>query len=108
MKRRRGDVEGHYGAYKSVSLDVRSSTVRLLFFLPPGAASAPLIAAVFKDLCHASKTVITVYDAGTGRIALVRIYPAAGIFDSPMAAKLSSTIGATGVEHCTSCNIVGL
>ena len=29
-------------------------------------------------------------------------------FYSPMAAKLSNTIGATGVEHCTSCNSVGL
>jgi len=108
MKRRRGDVEGHYGAYTSVSLDFRSSTVRPLFYLPPGAASAPLIAAVVKDLCHASKTGITVYDAFTVRNALVHIYPAAGIFDSPMAAKLSNTIGATGVEHCTSCDIVGL
>jgi len=68
MKRRRGDVERHYGAYTSVSLDFRSSTVRPLFYLPPGAASAPLIAAVVKNLCHASKTGITVYDACTGRM----------------------------------------
>ena len=108
MERRHGDVEGHYGACTSVSLDFRSSTVRRLFYLPPGAASAPLIAAVVKDLCHASKTRISVYAAFTGRNALVHIYPAAGIFDSPMAAKLSNTIGATGVEHCASCDIVGL
>jgi len=80
MKRRRGDVEGHYGAYTSVSLHFRSSTVRPLFYLPPGTASAPLIAAVVKDLCHASINGITVYDAFTGRNALVHIYPAAGIF----------------------------
>jgi len=108
MKRRRGDVEGHYGAYTSVSLDFRSSTVRSLYNFPPGAASAPLIAAIVKDLCHASKTGITVYDAFTGRNALVHIYPAAGIFDTPMAGKLSNTIGATCAEHCTSCDSVGL
>ena len=105
MKRRRGGVEGHYGGYASVSLVFRSSTVRPLFYLPPGAASAPLIAAVVEDLCHASKTGNTVYDAFTGRNALVHIYPAASIFDSSMAAKL---IGSIGVEHCTSCEIVGL
>jgi len=108
VKRRRGDVEGHYGSYTSVSLDFRPSTVRPLCYLPPGAASAPLISVVVMDQCHASKTGITVYDAFTARKALVHIYPAAGIFDSPMAAKLSNTIGATGVEHCASCDIVGL
>jgi len=107
-KRRRGYFEAHYGAYTSVSLDFRSSTVRPLFYLPPGAASVPLIAAVVMDLCHASKTGIQVYHAFTGRNALVHIYPAAGIFDCPMKAKLSNTSGATGVEHCTSCDIVGL
>ena len=75
--------------------------MRPLFNLPPGAARAPLIADVVKDLCQASKTGITVYDAFTRRNALVHIYSAVGILDSPMAAKLSNTIGATGVKHCT-------
>jgi len=75
--------------------------VRPLFDLPPGAACAPLIAAVVKDLCHASKTGITVYDDFARRNALVHIYSAVGILNFPMAAKLSNTIGATGVEHCT-------
>jgi len=49
MKRRRGDVQGHFGANITVSLQLWISTVRPLFYLPPSAASVPLISAVVKD-----------------------------------------------------------
>ena len=46
------------------------------------------------------------YDAVIKQDVLVHVFPYMGLFDFPVAAKYSSSIGASGTEHCTSCNIV--
>jgi len=37
---------------------------------------------------------------------VIQVYICLGVFDFPMAAKFSNSIGAQGTEHCTSCDIV--
>jgi len=37
---------------------------------------------------------------------VVRAYLCFAVFNSPMAVKFSNSIGASGTENCTSCNIV--
>jgi len=59
-----------------------------------------------EDLLMLSTTGVVVHDAFSKQDVTVHVYPCIGIFDFPMAAKFSNTIGAPGVEHCTSCDIV--
>jgi len=53
-----------------------------------------------------STTGVVLHDAFSKQDVTVHVYPCIGIFDFPMAAKFSNNIGAPGVEHCTSCEIV--
>ena len=59
-----------------------------------------------EDLISLKKESVVVYDAVIKQDVLVHVFPCMGVFDFPMAAKYSSSIGASGTEHCTSCNIV--
>ena len=105
-KRGRGSLEGYYGAYTSLALADRSFSARPLFYLPPGACPEPLIARIVDDIIQLSKEGLVVYDASKKEKVVVRAYLCLALFDSPMAAKFSNSIGASGTEHCKSCDIV--
>ena len=107
-KRRRGSLEGYYGAYTSLSIKDRAFSVRPLFYLPPGANPDALLKRVVEDVLRASKEGVHVYDAFKQQNAVVHVYMCLGLFDFPMAAKFSNSVGAPGIEHCTSCDIVQL
>jgi len=106
LKRRRGDIEVHYGSYTSFCLKDRQYSVRPLFYLPPRADAGPLVLRIVEDLLMLSTTGVVVHDAFSTQDVTVHVYPCIGIFDFPLAAKFSNTIGAPGVKHCTSCDIV--
>ena len=53
-----------------------------------------------------SKEGVAVYDAHSKENVVVRVFLCLGVFDFPMAAKFSNSVGAPGTEHCTSCDIV--
>ena len=105
-KRRRGSLEGYYGAYTSLSLHDRAFSVRPLFYLPPGANPEALLKRVVEDMLQMSKEGVAVYDAHSKENVVVRVFLSLGVFDFPMAAKFSNSVGAPGTEHCTSCDIV--
>jgi len=107
-KRRRGSLEGYYGAYTSLSIKDRAFSVRRLFYLPPGANPDALLKRVVEDVLLTSKEGVHVYDAFKQQNVVVRVYLCLGFFDFPMAAKFSNSVGAPGIEHCTSCDIVQL
>jgi len=104
-KRRRGSLDGHYSFY-DVSLHLRTSSIRPLAYLPPGADPKPLVKAIMDDLIRAATDGVEVYDAYSKCDALVYIAPCVGIYDFPMEAKYADAVGPSGTEHCTSCNIV--
>jgi len=54
-KRRRGSLDGYYGAYTSLALADRSFSVRPLLYLPPGAFPEPLTARIVDDIIQPSK-----------------------------------------------------
>jgi len=62
-KRRRGSLEGYYGAYTSLSIKDRAFSVRPLFYLPPGANPDALLKRVVDDVLLTSKGGVPVYDA---------------------------------------------
>jgi len=105
-KRRRGTLEGYYGAYTSLALADRSFSVRPLFYFPSGACPEPWIARTVDDFIQLSKEGLVVYDAFKKEEVVARAYLCLEVFYSPMAAKFSNSIGASGTEHCTSCDIV--
>ena len=105
-KRRRGSLEGYYGGYTSLCLEDRAFSVRPLFYLPPGASPEALLKKIVDDLIRAGKEGLAVYDAFKKESVVIRVYLCLGVFDFPMAAKFSNSIGAQGTEHCTSCDIV--
>jgi len=105
-KRGRGSLEGYYGAYTSLALADRSYSVRPLFYLPPGACPEMLIARIVDDIIKLSKDRLVVYDAFKKEEVVVRPYLSLAVFDFPMAAKFSNSIGPSGTEHCTSCDII--
>jgi len=107
LKRRRGDLVGYYGCY-FLALEDRAACISPLYYLPPGADAGPLVRLVAQDLVALSKSGVQVYDAFSMRDALVRVYPCLGLFYFPMAAKFSNSVGPSGVEQSTSCDIVGL
>ena len=104
-QRRRGSLEGYFGAYTSLALADRSISVRPLFHLPPGACPEPLIARIVDDLLKMSKDDLVVYDACKKEEVVVRAYLSLVVFDSPLAPKFSNSIGPSGTEQCTSCDI---
>jgi len=53
-----------------------------------------------------STTEVVVHDAFSKQNVTVHVYLCIGLFDFPMAAKCSNTIGAPGVQHCTICDTV--
>jgi len=105
-KRGRGSLEGYYGAYTFLALADCSFSVRPLFYLPPGACPEMVIARIIDDIINLSKDGLVVYDAFKKEEVVDRAYLSLAVFDSPMAVKFSSSIGPSGTEHCTSCNIV--
>jgi len=107
-KRRRGSLERYYGAYTSLSIKDRAFSIRPLFYLPPGSNPAALLKRVVEDVLRASKEGFHVYDAFKQQNAVVHVYMCLGLFDFLMAAKFSNSVGAPGIEHCTSCDIVQL
>ena len=102
-KRRRGSLEGYYGAYTSRSLDERAFSVRPLFHLPPGANPDALLRHVVEDMLQMSKEGVAVHDAYSKENVLVQVFLCIGVFDFHMAAKFSNSVGAPGTEHCASC-----
>jgi len=87
----------------------RQYSVRPLCYLLPGdklADARPLVLQVVEDLLMLSTTEGVVHDAFSKQNVTVHVYPCIGLFDCPMAAKCSNTIGVPGVQHCTSCDIV--
>jgi len=96
----------HYGSYTSFCLKDRQYSVRPLFYLRPRADAGPLVLRIVEDLLMLSTTGVVVHVAFSTQDVTVHVYPCIGIFDFPLAAKFSSTIGAPGVKHCTSCDIV--
>ena len=107
-KRRRGSLEGNYGAYTSLSIKDRAFSVRPLFYLPPGANPDALLKRVVEDVLLTSKEGDNVYDAFKQQNVVLRVFLCLGVFDFPMAEKFSNSVGAPGMEHCTSCDIVQL
>jgi len=107
-KRRRGTLVGYYGAYTSLSIKDRAFSVRPLFYSPPGANPDALFKRVVEDVLLTSREGVHVYDDFKQQNVVVRVYLYFGLFDSPMAAKFSNSVGAPGIEHCTSCGIVQL
>jgi len=65
-----------------------------------------LIARIVDDIVQLSREGLVVYDAFKKEEVVVRAYLCLAVFDSPMSAKFSNSIGASGTEHCTSCDIV--
>jgi len=105
-KRRRGSLEGSYGGYTSLCLKDRAYSVRSHFYLPPGASPDALLKNFVDDLIIAGKEGSAVYDAFKKESVVIRVYLCLSVFDFPMAAKFSNSIGAPGTEHCTSCDMV--
>jgi len=105
-KRRRGSLEGYYGGYTDVSLADRAFSVRALFYLPPGANSDALIRRVVDDALQMSSEGVPVFDTFKRENAVVRVYLCLGVFDFPMAATFSKSVGPRGTEHCASCDNV--
>jgi len=99
-------LEGYYGAHTSLALADRSFSARLLFYLPPGACPEMLIARIVDDIIKLSRDGLVVYDAFKKEEVVVQAYLSLAVFDSPMAAKFSNSIGPSGTENCTSCDIV--
>jgi len=104
--RRRGSLEGFYGCYTSLSFEDRAFSVRLLFYLPPGASPEALLKNIVDNLIRAGKEGFAVYNAFKKESVVIRVYLCLGVFDSSMAAKISNSIGAQGTEHCKSCDTV--
>jgi len=65
-----------------------------------------LIARIVDDIIKLSKDRLVVYDAFKKEEVVVRQYLSLAVFDFPMAAKFSNSIGPSGTEHCTSCDII--
>jgi len=107
-KRRRGSLEGYYGAYTSLSIEHRAFSVRPLFYLPSGANPDALLKRVVEDVLLTSKEGVNAYDAFKKQNVVVRVYLCLGLFDFPTAAKFSNSVRAPGIEHCTSRDIVQL
>jgi len=57
-------------------------------------------------LIIAGKEGLAVYDAFKKESVVIRVYLCLGVFDFPVAAKFSNSIGSPGTEHCTRCDIV--
>jgi len=53
-----------------------------------------------------SKEGVPVYDAHSKENFVVRVFLCLGVFNFPMAAKFSNSVGAPGTEHCNRCDIV--
>jgi len=77
---------------------------RPLFYLPPGANPDALLKRVVEYILLNSKEGAHVYDAFKQQNVVVRVYLCLGLFDFPMAAKVSNSVGAPGTQHCTSCD----
>jgi len=107
-KRRLGSLEGYYGENTSLSIKERAFSVRPLFYLPPGANPDALLKRMVEDVLLTSKEGVHVYDAFKQQNVVVRVYLCPGLFAFPMAAKVSNSVGAPGIEHCTSCDIIQL
>jgi len=107
-KRRRGSLEGCYGAYTPLSIKDRAFSVRPLFYLPRGANPDAPLKRVVEDVLLTSKEGVHVYDAFKQQNVVVRVYMCLSLSEFSMAAKLSNSVAATGIEHCTSCDIVQL
>jgi len=105
-KRRRGSLEGFFGGYTSLCLEDHAYSVRSLFYLPPGASPHALLKKFVDDLIIAGKEGLAVYDAFKKESVVIRVYLCLGVFDFPVAAKFSNSIGSPGTEHCTRCDIV--
>jgi len=105
-KRRRGSLKGYYGAYMSLSLNDRAFSVRPLFYLPPGVNPDALLRHDVEDMLQMIKDGVAVYDAHSKENVVVQVFLCIGVFDFPMTAKFSNSVGAPGTEHCTSCDIV--
>ena len=73
LKRRRGDIEGHYGSYTSFCLKDRQYSVRPLFYLPPGADARPLVLRIVEDLLILSTTGVVVHDAFSKQDVFVHV-----------------------------------
>jgi len=107
-KRRRGSLEGYYGAYTCLSIKDCAFSVRPLYYLPPGANPEALLKRVVEDVLPTSREGAHVHYAVKKQNVVVRVDLCLGILDYPTAAKVSNSVGAPGIEHCTSCDIVQL
>jgi len=107
-KCRRGSLEGYYAAYTSLSIKDRAFSVRPLFYLPPGTNPDALLKRVVEDVLLTIEEDVHVYDAFRQQNVVVCVYLCLGLFDFLMAAKFSNSVGAPGIEHRTSCEIVQL
>jgi len=61
-----------------------------------------------EDVLLTRKEGVNVYDAFKQQHAVARVYLFPGLFHFPIAAKFYSSVGAPGIGHCTSCDIVQL
>jgi len=75
--------------------------VRPVAYPSVGADAGPVVNANVDDVMYLSKEIVIFYDAVITRDVLVLVFPCMGVFDSSMAAKCYSAIGASGNEHCT-------
>jgi len=99
-------LEEYYEAYTSLALADLLFSIRPFFYLPTGACPEPLISRFVDDIIQLSKEGLVVYDAFKKEEVVARAYLCLAVFDFPMAAKFSNSIGASGTEHCTSCDTV--
>jgi len=105
-QRRRGSLAGYYGPYTTLSVDDRAFSIRSLFYFSPGANPDGLLRHVVEDTLQMSNEGFAVYDAHSKENFVVQVFLCIGVYDFPMAAKISNSVGAPGVEHCTSCDII--
>jgi len=105
-KRRRGSLEGYYGGYTSLSLEDCAFSVRPFFYLPSGANSDALIRRVVDDALRINSDGVAAYDAFKRENIVVRVNLCLGVFDFPIAATFSNSVGPRNTQHCTRCDIV--
>ena len=58
------------------------------------------------DALQMSSEGVPIFDTFKRENAVVRVYLCLGVFDFPMAATFSKSVGPRGTEHCTSCDVV--
>ena len=105
-KLRRVSPEGYYGGCTSLCLEDGAFSARPPSFSPPGASPQALLRKIIDNLMKVGKEGLAVCDAFKKESVVIQVYICLGVFDFPMAAKFSNSIGAQGTEHCTSCDIV--